>query len=95
MNNYVRMEYKYGDMSPQSRVLMRYRLSDSLVGLGGVGPQMATADQVADDNGLLWTASLVPHPIEVYPLPPLEDGVRAAGAPASENGDRIQISAAN
>lgn len=82
-NNYVRMEYKYGDMPPQSRVLMRYRLSDSPAGPEGQAVEQPTAEQVADDDGLLWTASLVPHPVEVYPLPPLDGAlVRAASIDA-------------
>jgi hypothetical protein len=79
VSNYVRMEYKYGDTPPRSRVLMRYRLSDSPAGLPGYAVEQPVAEQVADDDGLLWTASLVPHPIEVYPLPPLGSApVRAA-----------------
>ncbi len=87
--NYVRMEYKYGAMAAQSRVLMHYDLAPSPAPAAPVvvseaapedGIHLRDTAGIGEEDGLLWSGLLLPIPVEVFPLPPLEDGPRRSAA---------------
>jgi hypothetical protein len=88
IGSYARMEYKYGDMGPQSRVLMRYSLGDPAAQPDATVAEAAAAAPAV--QGWASSGSLAPHPVQVSALPPLESSTRAV---EREDDETIRLSA--